>query len=298
MTITDSPSTRAADLYGLRRPDLADIEERLRDPAPEVRRAALITLARTVPTGAGDALARALADEDAGVRQVAAEALRVLAEVYIGEDGVRALLLAAAEGRDARVRETAAALLELLTEGVRDLYAQGLHDGEPQMRLQAVLGLVALRAVGELSEAADDPAREVRVAVAEGLARLGPPPAGIPALEQLIIDHDPVVGIAAIDAAAGLGMPDPLAARVETAIAHPDWQVRKRAAVALGSAAPEVAINPLIRALGDRIVDVRRAAARSLERWAADRPDVLTALTEALADPDPGVRTQARWALA
>ncbi|MFB4316802.1 HEAT repeat domain-containing protein [Actinomadura sp. 21ATH] len=178
-----------------------------------------------------------------------------------------------------------------------DLYTQGLNDGEPQIRLQAVIGLIALEAVTEVAEAADDPAREVRVAVAGGLARLADP-AGLPALEDLLADHDPVVRMAALDAAAELGVPEPLAGRVVTGVVHAGWQVRRRAVLALAEAAPEVAVRPLVRALRDEIVDVRRAAVQSLERWAADRPEVVTALTEALSDPDPGVRTQARWALA
>jgi HEAT repeat protein len=296
MTTADSPLSRIAALYRLERPELPDIEEHLRDPAPEVRKAALIMLTRTAPAGAGDTLAWALADEDEGVREVAAESLRVLAEVYIGEDGVRALLLAAAHGRDGRLRETAVELLALLTEGAREQYAHGLQEGEPQVRLQAILGLIALGAVTEVAEGTGDPAPEVRVAVAEGLARLKAP-AGLPALEALITDHDPVVRIAAIDAATDLGMPAPLAERVATALEHPHWRVRERAATALRAAAPEIAIGPLIQALGDPVVDVRRAGVRSLEPWAGDRPEVVTALVEALADPDPGVRTQVRWAL-
>ncbi|GAA2092784.1 HEAT repeat domain-containing protein [Actinomadura alba] len=296
MTTTDTPSTRIAALYRLERPELPDIEEHLRDPAPEVRKAALIMLTRTAPAGAGDTLAWALADEDHSVREVAAESLRVLAEVYIGEDGVRALLLAAAHGRDARLRETAVELLALLTEGAREQYADGLRDGEPEVRLQAIIGLIALGAVTEVAQAAGDPAREVRVGVAEGLARLKSP-AGLPALERLIVDHDAVVRIAAIDAATDLGMPPPLAERVASTLEHPDWRVRARAATALRAAAPEIAIGLLVRALGDRVVDVRRAAVRSLEPWADDRPEVVTALVEALADPDAGVRTQVRWVL-
>jgi HEAT repeat protein len=177
------------------------------------------------------------------------------------------------------------------------LYAQGLNDGEPQVRLQAVIGLVALEAVTEVAEAADDPAREIRVAVAGGLARLGRP-AGLPALADLLVDHDPVVRMAALDAAAELGVPGPLAGRVVAGTVHSSWQVRRRAALALADADPAIAVPALVGALRDRVVDVRRAAVQSLEQWASDRPEVITALTEALADPDPGVRTQARWALA
>ncbi|MQY03068.1 HEAT repeat domain-containing protein [Actinomadura macrotermitis] len=309
MTVIDStPVTqpgllaRVFDLHRIDRPEPADVEPYLRDPEPEVRAAALKALARTVrdghaARGAGDALAWALADEDAGVRGVAAAALRALPDLYLGDDGVRALLLAAARGGDAAVREAAAALLAELAAGAAELYAHALQDDEPHVRVQAVLALIALHAFAEVAEAADDPAREVRVAVAEGLARLALP-AGLPVLEQLLADHDPVVRMAAIDAAAELGVPEPLEGRVVTATAHASWQVRRRAVIALAEAAPEVAVQPLLRALRDRIVDVRRSAVQSLEQWATDRAEVVTALTEALADPDPGVRTQVRWALA
>jgi len=294
MTITETTDIPDTDANA----DIHQAERRLSDHDPGVRAAALEALIRggDAVRGLGDTLAWALADADARVRGIAATALRDLPEVYLGDDGVRALLLAVAGG-ESDVRETAESLLRTLTEGAAELYDQGLNDGEAQVRIQAVLGLVALRAVTEVAHAADDPAREVRIAVAEGLARLADP-AGLPVLEELLADHDPVVRMAAIDAAADLGVPEPLAGRVITSVAHTSWQVRKRAALALGKAEAEIAVRPLIRALRDRIVDVRRTAVQSLEQWAGDRPEVVTALTESLADPDPGVRTQVRWALA
>lgn len=277
--------------------DLAALDDLLHDPDPEIRRTAVALLAAAAPHDTGDALAWILADQDESVRKAAAAALLELPDLYLGEDGVKALHLAAARGRDAYVRAAAAELLATLTADARELYAQGLQDGEPHLRVQAILGLVALRAVAEVGEGADDPSREVRVAVADGLSRLGASPASIGALEQLLVDHDPVVRMAALDAAVELGLPEPLAGRAVTATAHASWQVRKRAALALGAADYDVAVAPLVRALRDRIVDVRRAAVQSLETWASD-PYVITALTESLNDPDPGVRTQARWALA
>lgn len=293
---------RVVELHRLERLHLTDVDGYLRDPEPEVRAAAVTVLAKAAargdaPRGTGDTLAWALADESGAVRRLAADALGGLPEVHLGDDGVDALRLAATRGRDAHVRRTAADLLGILVRGAGELYAQGFEDDEAQVRVQAVLGLIALRAADEVAEAADDPSREVRVAVAQGLARLAEP-SGMPALEHLLGDHDPVVRMAAIDSAAELGVPEPLEGRVVTAIAHASWQVRRRAALALGSAVPDVAVHPLIAALRDRVVDVRRAAVQSLEQWAGDRPEVVTALTEALADPDPGVRTQVRWALA
>ncbi|GAA3197049.1 HEAT repeat domain-containing protein [Actinocorallia longicatena] len=273
--------------------DFHMIEEYLRDPDPRVRRAAVALLAETGPRGTGDALAWALADEDPDVRATAAEGLGAT-DAYVSDDGIAALVLAAAKGADATVRATAAALLAALAAAAREQYAQGLADGEPQVRAHAVLSLIALRAVEQVREAADDPSRDVRVAVADGLAKLGT----ADGLDQLLSDHDPVVRLAALDAAQILGLPTPLTGRVIASLAHPSWQVRKRTAAVLALATPEDALNPLIRALRDPTVDVRRAAVRALEQWAAHHPSALSALTEALADPDPGVRTQVRWALA
>lgn len=274
-------------------------EARLHAPDPEVRRAAVADLAAAAPRGSGDSFAWALADSDETVRRAAASALRDLPELHISEDGVQALLLATVSSRDAEVRRTAAGLLSRLTDRARGLYAQGLHDGEPHLRIQAVLGLVTLHSGSALAEAADDPSRDVRVAVAQGLACVGPAQVRVlETLGQLITDHDPVVRMAALDAAADLGLPEPLGERAAESISHPSWQVRMRAAHALGAGTSEVAIPPLVEALRDRIVDVRRAAVESLGQWAAEHPEVITTLTESLNDPDPGVRTRARWALA
>ncbi|TDB76384.1 hypothetical protein E1264_38620 [Actinomadura sp. KC216] len=294
---------RSIDLRLLDDISFDDVEVYLRDPEPEVRDAALAAMIKSARAGraphrAGDTLAWALADEHENVRRSAAGALRDLPVLYLADGGVAALRLAAARGREPFVREIAAELLTGLREAAADQYAHGLHHGEAHVRVQAVLGLVALHAVGRVAEAAADPAREVRAAVAQGLARIARPE-GLPALARLLTDHDPVVRMAALDAAAALGVPEDLELRVVAALLDdPSRQVRRTAAVALAQGDPDGAVPPLIRALRDRTVDVRRAAVRSLEQWAADRPEVLAALTEALDDPDPGVRTQIRWALA
>lgn len=96
-------------------------------------------------------------------------------------------------------------------------------------------------------------------------------------------------GLAVLRAAAELG---------EIALTDPDWRVRERAAATLGVLDSRSAIGPLTCVLEDEIVAVRRAAVRALSRWAADRHYARTALTGALEDPDAGVRTEARWALA
>jgi HEAT repeat protein len=98
-----------------------------------------------------------------------------------------------------------------------------------------------------------------------------------------------VRGLAVLRAAAELG---------EIALTDPDWRVRERAAVTLGGLDSRSAIGPLTSVLDDEIVAVRRAAVRALSTWAGNRHYARTALTNALDDPDAGVRTEARWALA
>jgi HEAT repeat protein len=274
---------------------LTAFEELLRDPDPTIRRAAVAAVAESIPRGTGDALAWVLADENPAVRQAAADALLALDEVFISDDGIDALLLASVKGVDEHVRTAADRVLAALIEGTSGTYAAALADGEPHLRVQAVIGLVALRAVTAVGEAADDPDRDVRVAVADGLGRLE---GGESELGRLLTDHDPVVLIAALDAAVALRLPAALVGSVVLALSHPGWQVRKHAATALAAARPAEAIGPLVKALADPTVDVRRAAVQSLEQWAAHSSEVLAALIEALADPDPGVRTQVRWALA
>src|SRR5437868_15094745 len=95
MTITQGPGlfARVLELHRIHNPGLDDVELYLRDTEPEVRAAALQVLTGAVrqgnaPRGTGDTLAWALADEHEDVRRVAADALRGLPELYLGDDGV------------------------------------------------------------------------------------------------------------------------------------------------------------------------------------------------------------------
>ncbi len=80
------------------------------------------------------------------------------------------------------------------------------------------------------------------------------------------------------------------------ALQDPAWQVRKGVALALATAAREVAIEALVAASRDPHLDVRKAAVSSLSGWRSD-PDVSVALKGALDDSDADVRAVARHAL-
>ncbi|WP_147124096.1 HEAT repeat domain-containing protein, partial [Nocardia neocaledoniensis] len=70
------------------------------------------------------------------------------------------------------------------------------------------------------------------------------------------------------------------------------------AAIALAAADPELAAAPLLTAVSDPNLDVRKAAVRALAERIAERRDITTALRRALDDPDADVRAFARIGIA
>ncbi|MER5733003.1 HEAT repeat domain-containing protein, partial [Streptomyces sp. NPDC002138] len=206
--------------------------------------------------------------------------------------GLRAALAVA----DPVVRSAALEVLRALRLGDAGLYAARLGDPEADVRIHAVRALVSVDAVGALAEAAGDRAREVRVAVAKGLAavrgaRPGP-------LDPLLGDPDPLVRGAALGALATTGCPGPYAERAVAALAgDPAWQVRAGAAAALSAAGPGAAVPPLAKALADANADVRKAAVLALLAH-RDDPAARSALATATADPDADVRAYAARAAA
>ncbi|MEU7875836.1 fumarate reductase/succinate dehydrogenase flavoprotein subunit [Dactylosporangium sp. NPDC049140] len=275
-------------------PDLDRLRPFLADPDPAVRRTAVAGLTEAVPDGAAHALAGALADPDTAVRAAAVAALRELADVLPA--GFGPALRAHAGRADPGVRAVVAELLRVTGDGHRDDYTRALGDDTPAVRLAGIRGLVRLDDAGGLAAAAADPDREVRIAAAHGLGTVADR-RGAPALLRLARDADPLVRAAALTAAAALGCPGPLAGAAADGLRDPAWQVREGAAAGLAGAPAEVAVRPLLGAAGDGNLDVRRAAVRSLARWAG-RFDVAAALRAAAEDPDADVRAYARQGLA
>ncbi|WSK73559.1 fumarate reductase/succinate dehydrogenase flavoprotein subunit [Streptomyces sp. NBC_01276] len=281
-------------------PDLATLRPYLDDPDPAVRAAAVAAVGETVPAGAGPALADRLGDRAAPVRAAAAAALRELLEVLPGDPALRAGLRAALAVPDGVVRAAALEALRALRLGDAALYAASLTDPEPEVRVHAVRALVSVDAVRELATATADPSREVRVAVAKGLASLTPPtgPDGSPgpepapvhaALGALLRDPDPVVRGAALGALGAVGCPPGYAPAAVAALSDPAWRVRAGAAAALAAAAPSTAVAALAGALADPEADVRKAAVLALLAH-RDAPGARAALATAVADTDADVR--------
>ncbi|MCX5177619.1 fumarate reductase/succinate dehydrogenase flavoprotein subunit [Streptomyces virginiae] len=271
-------------------PDLAALAPYLTDPDPAVRAAAVAALGETVPAGAGPALAARLADAEPGVRAAAAAALRELVEVLPGGPELGAGLRTALAVPDAAVRSAALEALRALRLGDAELYAASLADADPEVRIHAVRALVSVDAVPELAAAAADPAREVRVAVAKGLASVhAPAPAP---LDPLLADPDPLVRGAALAALARAGCPDGYARTAVAALADAAWQVRAGAATGLSAATAEAAVPALAKALADANADVRKAAVLALLAHRACA-EARAALATAVSDPDADVRAYA-----
>ncbi|MHA4773400.1 fumarate reductase/succinate dehydrogenase flavoprotein subunit [Streptomyces sp. MSC1_001] len=271
-------------------PDVDALAPYLDDADPAVRAAAVTAVGETAPAGAGPVLAARLRDDAPGVRAAASAALRELVEVLPAEPALGDGLREALAVPDATVRSAALDVLRALRLGDASLYAEALGDAVVEVRVQAVRALVSVDAVAELSAAATDPAREVRVAVARGLAAVrdpAPEPLG-----PLLDDPDPLVRGAALGALAGTGCPPGYAARAGAALRDPAWQVRTGAATALRAAAAAVAVPGLAGALADPNADVRKAAVLSLLDHRAE-PSARTALAGAADDPDADVRAYA-----
>ncbi|MBW5254912.1 HEAT repeat domain-containing protein, partial [Streptomyces sp. P01-B04] len=287
-----STSPRILELLALSEgePGLAALAPYLDDPDPAVRRAAVAALTESTPPGAGPALAAALADPAPAVRAAVAASLRELVEVLDPSPDLRTPLVTALSSDDPVVRAAALDTLRALRLGDAELFAGTLSDPDLDVRAETVRALVSVDAVGGLVRAASDSAREVRVAVAKGLAAVRSPAPG--PLGPLLDDPDALVRAAALAALAGTGCPPAYAARAVAALADPAWQVRAGAATALSSADPERAVPPLTGALDDPNADVRKAAVLALLRHpghAAARE----ALAGAVADRDADVRAYA-----
>ncbi|MEU6912954.1 fumarate reductase/succinate dehydrogenase flavoprotein subunit [Streptomyces olindensis] len=311
----EESSARLLELVALadEEPELDALQPYLTDPVPAVRREAVAVLTETLPSGTGPALAAALRDTAAEVRAAAAASLRELVETLPPEPGLRDGLAAALDEPDPVVRAAALDVLRALRLGDTGLFSDSLTDSDIAVRIEAVRALVSVDAAEALAgAAATDPSREVRVAMAKGLATVGAERLGagpLPsrddafeadpiahALTGLLDDPDALVRAAAYGALGTTGCPAPLAARAVAALAEPAWQVRAGAATALSVADPDVAVPALAKALADANADVRKAAVLALSRHRS-ATEARAALATATTDSDADVRAYASRAL-
>jgi HEAT repeat protein len=276
--------------------EAADLASYLDDPDPAVRWTAIEILTESAPADAGPALARALGDGDPRVRAAAVESLRELREVIVADTGFHGAIAGAAGSADPAVRAAVTRLLREHRLGLASDFWRAAADDDADVRREAVAGLVWLNATEAVAGLARDAEPLVRLAVARGLATIGNP-AGLPTLEQQAADPDVRVRAAALEAIGAIGCPPDSVPLAIGSLFDPAWEVRKGGAIALGGAAPALAVEPLLAALDDENLDVRKAAVQSLSQWVGARGEVRQALMAVLDDPDADVRGYARLAL-
>src|SRR5690606_32379570 len=218
------PSPRIVTLLALDSPTVEQLSSYLADEDAGVRAAALSALTENTPDGFAGPLIEALDDPSAAVRRTAAESLRELVEVLPESTGLSDRL----DSPDPLVRATVVDLLRALRAGTAEQYTVALGDPDHRVRIEAVRALVALDDVDGVSKLAGDDNREVRVAVANGLAVIGA--GGHDVIRALSGDRDPLVRAAALTAFAALGATDDDAADLAEALTQSAWQVRVGAA--------------------------------------------------------------------
>lgn len=287
---TPAPSPRIAAVLALDSSGVDELDGFLTDPDPGVRRTALNVLTELLPDGYSPALLRGLADPAGAVRREAADGVRELVEVLPEPEA----LLAHVDSPDPVVRGAAVYALAARRAGDADRFRSALADADHRVRIDAIRALVSVDDATGVATLAADPNREVRIAVADGLAALG---TGTPAVRRLLDDQDPLVSAAALAALGAVGCgPDELPS-VARALDSPAWQVRQGAARGLAGAEAEPALPLLARAVTDPHLDVRKAAVLSLTRWAGSDEAARRLLSGALEDGDADVRAYARHAL-
>ncbi len=242
------------------------------------------------------ALVKALKDQDAGVREAAAESLGRLSDVRALEG-----LAAATSDADVAVRTAAVeALGDLDDARAIPALAKALKDASPAVRRPAAEGLAKLEdspaAVEPLVGALSDSDVHVRLAAATGLAARSDKRA-LSALEALLKDTSPEVRVEAVGALSGYQ--DAAIPALTTALKDDSPQVREQAVRALASLSSAQATPALLEATHDKSSDVRAVAAAGLGELpeGAHSAAVVAALKALLDDSSPDVREEAISAL-
>jgi HEAT repeat protein len=289
----------------------------LRSKNTAARRKAVEQLCDKPRSGSRRVLQKALSDEDAEVRRLAAQALGKLEDERCIEpllaalrdrdaDVVKAVILALKQTPDERVVSSLTPLLRHGDAGVRGHAAQVLEalawrpaDPEDEIWLEAAKGQFARvaafgpAAVPVLEFVVEASPYGQCVRAVEALGEIRDQRALRPLLGALKSD-DAAVCVAALDALWRLGDPRALEPIVAT-LRHRNAAVRVAAIETLRRLDAVAAVEPLREMLRDSGWDVRRAAAEALGRLRD--PRALTALAEALEDADGDVREASAMAL-
>ena len=265
---------------------LEPLLQAVRDPQPEVQKAAIPGLKRFTLEKTVGALTPLLRSHDAGVRSAAAQTLETL--LWRPARPEDEIWFFAARGLFSRLPAfgvDAIPPLEMILESAS--YSQCVSA------LQ-VLGQIddsrVLRPIMRALKSAD-PA--VVVAAVQALANAG----GLQSVQQLagLLTHkNGQVRLAAVEALGMLKAPN-VAEPMRRLLKDEVWEVRRAAAEALGRIQDPAAIETLTRLLEDKDADVREATAVSLGMLADKR--AIGPLVLALKDPNSGVRRVASASL-
>ncbi|HEX6314768.1 MAG TPA: HEAT repeat domain-containing protein [Gemmatimonadaceae bacterium] len=260
--------------------------EPARNPAPTASPSASAAQSASV------ALAEALRDPVASVRQAAAEALGTARDSV----AVRALMDVLRNDESPAVRRAAAwslgeigdaLAIPALTEALgRD------RDAETRKNAAGALGHIdSPRATAALSQALErDSDVSVRIEAAEALANIEDPSATDVLVRVLDNDDDPGVRRAVIEAIDNIDGARAVPA-VSRALRDRDVAVRRAAAEALGSMDDNDAVPALMAAARDDDIEVRKAVIHSLSSLSDRR--ALSTFVAALSDASAEVRNYA-----
>lgn len=273
------------------------LAEALRDPVASVREAAAQALGATRDSVAVRALIEVLrTDESAIVRRSAAWALGELSDAA----AVPALSEALTRDRDAEVRKNAASALGSIDspQGSPALIHALERDGEVSVRLQAAESLSSIEDQSSIDaliralDRDDDPG--VRRAVIEAIDHLESPRA-MPAVSRALRDANVEVRRAAAEALGSMEDRDAVPALI-TAARDADAEVRQAVVSSLGSLGDRRALPVFVAALSDADVEVRRHAAQAfgnIDNLRTAPPELIRAMN----DRDAEVRHEVAHAL-
>lgn len=266
-------------------PDILELQPRLQDSDPVVRRIALIALADLEDPDSLPWLIAALGHDPSD--DVRAEAARLL-EAWEDAPVVDALCQALADAEPA-VREAAAQSLSLLkTEAAGRLLLPWARHAQPFVRASALRALRELR-LGESADVARDalvdPAADIRREAVGILGWLKHTEALGDLTRRLAEDDDAEVRRMAAGAVGFAGTPAVIGA-LTGALRDAQWRVREEAATTLGKVGDDTAGIALLPSLGDEYWQVRLRAVRSLGRlkYSPGRAAVEALLTHSISN--------------
>ena len=268
----------------------------LNDKDPRVRDLSTTGLTR-MGKEAVDALAAAAKNEDAGMRQMAINALGVVAR----PEAVPALA-AAVKDADPSVREAAVTALGYTgSDKAVPSLTEAITSDDLNLRAVAVPAFARLGKPGidALSEVCKHSQWQVRRAAVDSLGMMALPEV-VPTLNRMVPDQEPRVRVAAAMAIAKVG---PAAKSSITPLVNglgdANDEVRESSAIALARIAPgnDTAIPAIVKALREGDARTKAGASMAIARLGPLAPAAVDPLISALKDADQSVVTTARLAL-